>query len=374
MNFFRFAYERLLIFIYNHFSRENLFQVSIANTGTDVSKHPLVKKADIIHLHWINQGFLALSDIKKLTNTGKHIVWTMHDVWPTTGICHYVANSGSRPNVGAVSEQCINYMYKCGNCTLLSAPASNDLSHRIWKKKQFFADNIYFVGCSRWVADCARKSTLLKDAYITNIPNPIDMKMFHPIDKITARNKFNLPADKQLILFVAAKLSDLRKGVLYFLDACMQLADKNVEIVFLGGNIDENLLNEISLPIHLLGYLNKPDDISSAYSACDVFVTPSLSENLPNTIMEAMACGTPCVGFNVGGIPEMIDHKENGYVAEYKDAKDLARGILWTLYEADYDTLSQKAIRKVKTNYSEETVAKQYIDLYKSIVNDRVRK
>jgi glycosyltransferase involved in cell wall biosynthesis len=358
-----------VIFVYNRFSRKNLFQVSIANTGADISKHPLVKSADIIHIHWINQGFLALSDIKKLTNTGKPIVWTMHDVWPSTGICHYVANSGTRPNIDVLSEQCVNNMYKCGNCTLLSTPASKDLSHKIWEKKQFFAGNIYFVGCSRWIADCARKSALLKDADITNIPNPIDLKMFHPIDKINARQKFNLPTDKQLILFVAAKLSDIRKGILYFLDACLQLADQNVELVFLGGQIDEQLLHEISLSTHVLGYLNTPDNISSAYSACDVFVTPSLSENLPNTIMEAMACGVPCVGFNTGGIPEMIDHKKNGYVAKYRDAEDLAAGIKWVLNNTAALNLPEACIKKVQNTYTQDIVADKYTRLYESLLS-----
>jgi len=125
-------------------------------------------------------------------------------------------------------------------------------------------------------------------------------------------------------------------------------------------------LNNIPLNYYVLGYLSDVHAIISAYNACDIFVIPSLEDNLPNTIMEAMACGTPCVGFNVGGIPEMIDHKKNGYVAEYKSAEDLANGIRWALSEADYNQLSQNARQKAVDCYSEEIVAKQYTTLYQT--------
>ena len=120
----------------------------------------------------------------------------------------------------------------------------------------------------------------------------------------------------------------------------------------------------LQLKAHPLGYVNDERQIVDVYNAADVFVLPSLSENLPNTIMEAMACGLPCVGFKVGGIPEEIDHKRNGYVAEYRSAEDLARGIRWVLEEADYEALSRNAIQKVAHNYSQQSVALRYAEVY----------
>ena len=152
----------------------------------------------------------------------------------------------------------------------------------------------------------------------------------------------------------------------YLIEACKQLADKDGEkpgVVILGGHAEE-VVAQLPLQAYPLGYVNDEQRIVDVYNSVDLFVLPSLSENLPNTIMEAMACGVPCVGFRVGGIPEEIDHKKNGYVAEYRNAEDLARGISWILNEADYRALSENAIHKVTHNYSQQSVAMKYLDVY----------
>lgn len=133
--------------------------------------------------------------------------------------------------------------------------------------------------------------------------------------------------------------------------------------MILGGH-GEDFENQFSVPVYLLGYIKEEKKMVEVYNAVDVFVLPSLSENLPNTIMEAMACGVPCVGFKVGGIPEMIDHRQNGYVATFKDSVDLAAGIRWVLDEADYEALSHQAMRKVLSTYSQQAVAMKYIEVY----------
>jgi glycosyltransferase involved in cell wall biosynthesis len=308
-------------------------------------------------MHWINQGFLSLNSIKKLVQTGKPIVWTMHDMWVAAGICHYPGNCGK-------------YKIECSDCPLLSGKTAYDLSHKVFtSKKKLDLNRITYAGCSRWIANEARKSALLQNACITNIPNPIDTTVFKPRNKADMRQKRGLPLDKKLVLFVAAKLSDTRKGMSYLVEAGLYLQQRNIEVVFLGARIDDNLLHAISLPAHSLGYLPAPADIASLYAACDVFVTSSLEDNLPNTLMESMACGVPCAGFNTGGIPEMIDHHINGYLAKYQDAKDLAAGIDWILFKADYQQLSQNARQKATNHYSERIVAGQYIELYNRAIN-----
>jgi glycosyltransferase involved in cell wall biosynthesis len=204
---------------------------------------------------------------------------------------------------------------------------------------------------------------------IYDIPNPIDTRTFRPTDKHEARQRLSLPDDRRLLLFVSQRVTNENKGMTYLIEACRKLVEQRPEtvndtaVVILGGHAEE-LEDQFPLPACPLGYINDPAAIVDVYNAADVFVMPSLSENLPNTIMEAMACGVPCVGFNVGGIPEEIDHLKNGYVARYRDADDLAQGISHVLYGADYDTLSQRALAKVHATYSQQSVALRYIDIY----------
>jgi glycosyltransferase involved in cell wall biosynthesis len=346
-----FLWERLVIFFHCRSSRKHLFEIDLANSGSDITKLREFQEADVIHLHWINQGMLSLSGIRKILKSGKPVVWTMHDIWPATAICHLTLN-------------CRNFTTHCHNCRLLPGKgSSSDLSTSVWRKKEKMLEDssIYFVTCSHWLEQEAKASALLRGQKIVSIPNPIDTHIYRSGDKQTARKNLGLPEDKRLILFVSQRVTNKNKGMDYLIDACRQL--KDYELVILGGHAEE-VVDQLPLKAHPLGYVNDERRIVEIYQAVDVFVLPSLSENLPNTIMEAMACGVPCVGFKVGGIPEEIDHKRNGYVAEYRDSDDLARGIRWILSEADYNQLSQEAVRKVAHSYSQQSVAISYLDVY----------
>lgn len=364
LNFVRFAWERFVICFYNRFSRRNLFSVSIANTGTDISKLKEVQEADVIHLHWVNQGFLSVTDIKKLTDLGKPVVWTMHDMWPFTGICHYAG-------------QCCGFEKKCGSCPFLVNPHERDLSAKVFtRKEQWNFTNISFIACSRWLRDCARRSTLLQHSYISDIPNPIDTNFWKPQNKKQARKLFGFPEDRKLLLFVADNVSDIRKGIVYLYEALEVLASKNADLiektslVILGKRSKDISLKS---PFHTIpiGYLSDAKQICRLYSAVDLFVTPSLEDNLPNTIMEAMACGCPAVGFRIGGIPEMIDHNKNGYIAESRSAIDLAQGIEQILFSENYFYYSTQARLKVEQSYVEQYISRQYIDLYQKLLNSK---
>ncbi len=355
LNRFRFYWERLIIFLCNHLNRKNLFAVSIANTGTDLSGHPLVKGADIIHLHWINQGFLSLRDIEELVKLNKPIVWTMHDMWPCTGICHH-------------ARDCEKFQTKCRACFFLKSE-DKDLSTSVFNKKLslYKNANITFVGCSRWLSDRARKSSLLQGKTVLSIPNPINMEVYHPMDQNVPRGLLGLPSGKKLLLFGALNVTDKRKGIDFLIEALRKLEKQDVELVVFG-QVKDDIRGLFPVPIHSMGYLSDESKIVALYNAVDMFITSSLEENLPNTIMESMACGTPCVGFATGGIPEMIDHRVNGYVANYKDADDLASGIRWVLEHEDRQALSDACVKKVRDNYAEEVVARQYIALYKKLL------
>ena len=185
-----------------------------------------------------------------------------------------------------------------------------------------------------------------------------------------------LPTDKRIILFVSQRVTDDRKGMAYFTDAINRLAEQHPEarentvIAILGGHA-EDVAPQLALPVYPLGYVNDEKRIVDVYNAADVFVLPSLEDNLPNTIMEAMACGVPCVGFRVGGIPEMIDHQKNGYVARFRDADDLATGIRYVLDEADYAQFSKQCVQKVAHSYSQQSVANRYIEVYEAALQPK---
>jgi glycosyltransferase involved in cell wall biosynthesis len=353
INEWNFLWERGKIFMANRFSRKNLFDISIANTGVPVTELPEFQYADIIHLHWINQGMLSVKEIGRILASGKKVVWTMHDMWPFTGICHH-------------AENCTNYHRECGRCPYLVAPSRNDLSNKIFKQKQttYSLGKITFVACSNWLKDLAEKSPLTTAHRVISIPNPIDTRHYRPIDKIGTRKKLQLPLDKKIVLFAAVKTSDKRKGSDYLIEASRLMKQHTDNVLFLiAGNNGKEIANQLALPTQSMGFV-APENMPDVYNAADVFVTPSLQENLPNTIMEAMACGTPCVGFCIGGIPEMIDHLKTGYVAKYKNAADLAKGLFWTLFEADTETLSANAREKVVKTYAQEIVSAQYKQIY----------
>ena len=354
-NKIRFYWERGVIYLYNRLSKKNLFDVSIANTGVSITKLPAFREADVIHLHWVNQGMLSVKEMGEILASGKKVVWTMHDMWPFTGICHHAGD-------------CTAYTTGCGYCPYLKAPSRNDLSHTVFKRKQsaYRKGNITFTACSHWLRELAEKSPLTQGHRVISIPNPIDTEIYRPMDKNEIRKKLKLPADRKIILFAAVKASDKRKGMDYLVEAARLMAHRSDNLLFLiAGNQGGEIEKQLSFPSRSMGYV-LPQRMPELYIAADLFVTPSLYENLPNTIMEAMACGTPCVGFHTGGIPEMIDHRKNGYIAEYKNAQDLANGLIWTLFEADFETLSANARGKVLEKYVQEKVAQQYKEIYES--------
>ena len=359
-----FLWERWCVFCHLFFSRSNLFRIDIANIGTDITRLPEFREADVVHLHWINQGMLSLKGIRKILKSGKPVVWTMHDIWPATALCHLTLG-------------CPAFKTGCHHCKYLPGGGSaDDLAARTWHRKETMLDrqHVTFVACSNWLADEARKSALLRSQTIMSIPNPIDMRVFCPKDKGEARNRLKLPADKRLLLFAAQRVNNVSKGIDDLSEACSTLVARRPELceevclLLLGSHTEEAEGAFGGIAIRQLGYVSDTATLVDIYNAADAFVLPSHSENLPNTIMEAMACGTPCIGYRVGGIPEMIDHRRNGYVANYRDTDDLANGLYWTLFEASSEHLSAEAVRKVAQNYSQSAVASRYYEVYQQML------
>jgi len=341
------------------------YTFSPAASGENIVNHPLVQEADVIHLHWINHGFLSLKGLNRIFKLGKPIVWTMHDMWPFTGGCHY---SGS----------CFEYVESCGNCPFLKKPSDKDLSYRILKHKhKIWEDaNLNMVTCSNWLRNLALDSTLLKSKPIISIPNPINTDLFKPLDFKECRKRFKLPIRKKLILFGAANSSEPRKGIKYLLEALAYIKQNHTEwndkmelVVF--GKTDKQLLDSFPYKTHNLKFIKSKTDLIKLYNAADAFVLPSLQDNLPNTVMESLACGTPVVAFNVGGVPEMIQHNKTGYLANVKDSDALAKGMISVLEHQNIDELQTEARDFVLKNYANAVVAEQYYKLYNKVLNNK---
>ena len=360
----KFVWERVVIWINSHFRRERLFSVDIANTGNDITRLPEFKEANLIHLHWINQGMLSLKVIRKILASGKPVVWTMHDMWPCTGICHH-------------ARTCTAFHSECGACPMIYSQKRKDLSTRIFRQKQrlYASGGIHFVTCSHWLEGMAKQSALLANQPVSVIPNPISTTLFHPMKQTEARQKLALPTEGKLILFGSVKLTDKRKGIDYMVEACRLLAKQHpalkeqLALVAVGMHAAE-LQPLVPFKVHNMGYVREEHQLAEIYNAADLYVIPSLDENLPNTIMEAMACGTPCVGFPTGGIPEMIDHLKNGYLTKEHSAEQLAEGIYTLLTTPAYESLSHEAVAKVNACYSERSVANQYGQLYAKLLKE----
>ncbi|HTY26496.1 MAG TPA: glycosyltransferase family 4 protein [Desulfomonilaceae bacterium] len=314
---------------------------------------------DIVHLHWVGDGLLP---IRALPRFRWPVVWTLHDLWPITGGCHLPGN-------------CERYTESCGRCPRLGSGRERDITKLVWEQKEqhWKSVDITLVAASRWVAECARASSLFRRTRAEVIPLGLDLQVFKPMDKSWARKKLNWPQEKHIILMGAFGLfTDPLKGFHHMIDAAKILngqgwAEK-AELVLFGTPKTEALPPAIGLRTTYMGPLHDDKLLSLVYSAADVFVCPSKQETFGQTVLESMACGTPCVAFGTGGLLDLVEHGVTGYLAEPQNTADLAYGIAWALENDDRRRrLSQTARDKVEKHFSSGQVARRYVELYRTL-------
>ncbi|NJR57509.1 MAG: glycosyltransferase [Cyanobacteria bacterium CRU_2_1] len=355
----RMVLDRLPLKLYLHRDRTSF---SLQWLPDRVSSKVAQFNPDLVHLQWVNAGYLQIETLAKL---GKPIVWTLRDMWAFTGGCHY-------------NGDCDRYTKSCGSCPQLHSDRDWDLSRWIWKRKaRAWQDlNLTIVALSSWLGECAAASSLFGDLRIEVIPNGIDTQIYRPIERQTARTLLNLPQDKRLILFGAVNAaSDKRKGFHLLQPALQNLrqfsSSDDVELVVFGALQPENP-PDLGFTTRYLGTLN--DDLSLAllYSAADVFIAPSVQENLANTVLEALACGLPCVAFNIGGMPDLIEHQQNGYLAQPYHIEDLAQGMLWILEHTErHQKLSYTARQKIEQAFTMEATGAKYLSLFTELLENQ---
>lgn len=315
---------------------------------------------DIVHLHWVAR-MMRLETLQRLTMP---IVWTMHDSWAFTGGCY-------------LPGDCTRFRESCGACPILGSARDGDLSHRIWQRKRqaWHALDLTIIAPSRWMAARVKTSSLFCNKRVEVIPNGLDITTYKPSDRNSAREFFSLPQGKRLVLFGAkGATSDRNKGFHLLSEAMLNLASgrgcDRIELVIFGSAPPDSL-PDLGFRTHYLGVQHDDASLALLYAAADVFVLPSIQENLPYTAMEAMACGTPCVAFNQGGVPDLIDHEQNGFLAHPYAPDDLARGIAWVLEDsARLENLSNHARQKVERDFSIGMIADRHMELYREILEN----
>jgi glycosyltransferase involved in cell wall biosynthesis len=313
-------------------------------------------RPDVVHVHWVSHGFLKLETLAEL---GVPVVWTMHDMWAFTGGCHY-------------SGECERYRAGCGKCPMLEGAREDDVSREGVERRQKMqaVAGVRYVAPSQWMAGCARESVVCKSADVRVIPNTVGAGNFSPRDRAEARRRLGLPVDGKLVLAGAmAMAAGERKGAADLQQALVRLGRMTFKTgapeVVIFGTENRRRFQRDGLTVHELGYVSGEDNMADLYAAADVFTAPSKQDNLPNTVMEAMAAGTPVVGCWVGGIPDMVDDGLNGLLVSPGDAVGLAEAVARLLNEDAMRVAMGKAAReKVERCYSPAVVTAAYRALY----------
>lgn len=312
---------------------------------------------DILHLHFVANRFL---DLHELTKVNKPIVWTLHDSWAFTGICHFFYD-------------CKRYEESCGCCPMLHSDNPNDFTHQIWKIKNeiYKKCDLHIVTPSNWLGNCATKSSLFSGFPLSVIPNGISTQLYKPLPVSEARESLGLDADKHYLLFGAVNAtSDSNKGFDLLLEALKQLkqvGDKQIELLVFGAEQPSCELNFGFLTTYM-GIIRDENKLVQIYNSADVVIVPSRSENFSNTILESLSCGTPVVGFDIGGNSDLIAHKQNGYLAKHFDTEDLMSGIVWCLESKNQYDMSETARMKVDESFNLRGICLEYLNVYKELI------
>jgi glycosyltransferase involved in cell wall biosynthesis len=319
--------------------------------------------ADVLHLHWINAGFLSVEDIGHLT---KPLVWTLHDMWPFCGAEHYGDDGpDARWRVG----------YDTSNRP--ERHEGLDIDRWVWKRKhRAWHTPIHIVAPSRWLAACARESALMRNWPVSVIPYALDLQQFQPWPKTVARQVLGLPQDMRLVLFGAiGGGKDPRKGWNLLQPALAGIATQMPDVAgVIFGQSEPPDPPRLGLPLYWMGRLNDDATLALLYSAADVMVVPSRQENLPQTGTEAQACGCPVVAFNCTGLPDVVEHGLTGYLAKPYDSDDLAIGIHWVLEDEERrNALGGAARNRAVRLWAPDVVGPQYLAVYETACRSGVK-
>lgn len=358
------ALDRAVVWAANGFSKKKLWLTDGGFFGNDITQRKEFQEADVIHLHWVNQGFLGLRDIEKVLKSGKKVVWTLHDMWPTTAICHHAEDCRKFEKAGSSGEESSGR--GCSFCPQLLRPSENDLSASIFrKKKSLFAEvkadgnhGFSFIGCSNWVSNKVRISAITNHLPVVTIPNAISFAQYSLCDRAEAKRRLGINPETKVVCFGAARIDTPLKGFHFLKEALRLQKNKDIMLLLMGGVNDKSVFSDIPVPYKHLGFIR---ETAPVYQASDCLVNSSSFETLGTTMIEAQACGCTPAAFDTGGTRDIVRDGETGYIALPQNSASLAEAISKALESPiPQEKLHQFAV----DNFSEDVVAKRHLMVY----------
>jgi len=312
---------------------------------------------DIVHLHWVQGEMISIEDVSRIR---KPIVWTLHDMWTFCGAEHLAWDERWKEGYFSSNRP--------------SHENGLDINRMTWsRKKKYWNHPMTFIAPSQWMKECADQSALLHKQSTYHIPNPIDTTFWSPVPREFARISLNLPQNVPIILFGAVgKNPPHHKGFDLLLQALAIFSKfeffKTPHIVIFGQSQPKEPL-PLSLPIHYVGHFQDEVSMKLLYASADCVAIPSRFDNLPNIAVESICCGTPVVSFDVGGLSDIVKHKQNGYVAKSFNVDSFAHGIYWILSHKFPQVLRHNARSHAVNTFSSDLIIPRVLDIYKSLVH-----
>lgn len=339
--------------------RKEWFDYAANRWSYPLHAHPVVQAADVVNLHWSSHGLMGAGGLARLARLGKPIVWTLQDCWAFTGGCYH-------PKDG-----CTGYERQCGQCPYLWLGGAHDLSARQWKQKYRLwpRQQLAIHSPSQWLANTAQRASLLKNTPIHTLPNPLDCQVFQPADKARLRVQMGLNPEAPCVVFGAARLDNPYKGLPHLLEALRRRPIQDLQLVVFGH--EGTALQQVppGVTVHRLGVLKEPQEVVNAYSVADVTAMPTQKDTYPYTVLESLACGTPVVGYAVGGVPEMVEHLRTGYMAPPGNVDALAEGLYWALADPARRTgMSLAARQQVLARNDYPVIGQQFAELLRGML------
>lgn len=315
-----------------------------------VALDPWFREADAVGLYNTHGSYFSHTALPLLTRR-RPVVWRLSDMWPFTGHVAY-------------SYECDRWRHGCGTCPYLNEypPLGRDTTAFLWRVKRatYRRSRLTIVAPSRWIERLAGESPLLGRFPVSYVPNGVELDRFRPLPKAEAKRRLGLDPETPVVYLSAVRLDDRRKGAAVFAEALEHLRDLDFQLVVSG-----NAPPPFGREARTLGALSSDEDIAVAYAAADVYALPTLAENLPNVVVESLACGTPVVAFDVGGVPDAVRHLETGYLAPLGDAAALADGIRLLLGDEELRNRISWTCREVaEREFGAELESRRFADVF----------